>query len=151
MRRGSTYRPSSPQFGSWLLSEIRAAGMNQGEFADRVGVSRTTVSRWVHGRVPDGVFIDPIADVLTLPYDVVSERAGYRPALPDEALDAIHARLDPHLRKVLDNDNALDTIEIAVRSIVAGIMASGRTPASAPAAPSDQAAPASPARPARSR
>ena len=76
MKRGSTYRSPSPAFGAWLLSEIKAAGMNQQEFADSVGVSRTTVSRWVKGRVPDGVFIDPIADVLLLDYDEVSERAG---------------------------------------------------------------------------
>lgn len=100
MKRESTYRQQSPAFGAWLLSEIKAAGMTQGEFAEKVGVSRTTVSRWVKGRIPDGVFIDPIADVLLLDYDEVSERAGYRPRLSSDDLDAVHARLDPRLRRV---------------------------------------------------
>ncbi len=88
MKRGATYRPQVPAFGSWLLSKIKEAGLNQGEFADRVGVSRTTVSRWVNGRVPDGTFIDPIADVLLLEYDIVATKAGYRPrGLLDEHND----------------------------------------------------------------
>lgn len=66
-------------FGRWLESQIKTRGMNLSEFATAVGVSLSSVSRWVHGRKPRADYLERIADVLVLDYDLVSTRAGIRP------------------------------------------------------------------------
>lgn len=88
MKPADTYRKQSESFGPWLASRIKQAGLTQAEFAKRVGASKSSVSRWIHGRVPEASFIDAIADVLVVDYDTVATKAGYRPReLGDEAVD----------------------------------------------------------------
>lgn len=88
-------------FGNWLASEIRLRGLNQAEFAQKVGATPTTVSRWVNGRVPAGRFIERIADVLVLDYDLVATKAGYRPReLLEIDPDSPTARLEPLIEAV---------------------------------------------------
>lgn len=65
-------------FGSWLKSAIAARGMTQNEFASAIGASKSSVSRWTNGDAPKGTFVERIADVLVLDYDIVATRAGYR-------------------------------------------------------------------------
>jgi transcriptional regulator with XRE-family HTH domain len=72
------------EFGPWLRSQIAGRGMTQGEFAKKIGVSPTSVSRWIkHGDRPKAEHLDPISDVLVLNYDVVATKAGYRPQDPE--------------------------------------------------------------------
>jgi transcriptional regulator with XRE-family HTH domain len=99
----SASRPETKtqQFGPWLKSQIQARGMTQGEFAQAVGVSATSVSRWIAGDQPKGIHIDAIADVLVLDYDVVATRAGYRPReLLQIDPDSPEAQLLPYIRAV---------------------------------------------------
>jgi transcriptional regulator with XRE-family HTH domain len=77
--------------------------MNQSDFAERVGASTTTVSRWIHGRVPQAKYIDPISDVLVLDYDLVATKAGYRPAIHEVPPDSREARA-AHLVSRIDWD-----------------------------------------------
>lgn len=110
MKRSRTYRRQSTTFGPWLLARLKDAGLTQGEFAERVGVSPTTVSRWVNGRVPDGSFIDQIADVLVLDYDLVSMQAGYRPRLSIDQIERFRRIAEPYARKIdwEDDDNVIE-------------------------------------------
>ncbi len=90
-----------PAFGVWLKSEIAARGMSQNEFAKAVGVSPTSVSRWINGDQPKGEHIDPIADVLVLDYDLVNNRAGYRPReLLQIDPNSPEAQLLPYIRAI---------------------------------------------------
>lgn len=100
MAKIGTYRKQSPSFGAWLASQIKLRGMNQREFAERMGVSQSTVSRWIKGRVPDGSFIDLIADVLVLDYDLVSMQAGYRPRLSMDQINQFRAIAEPYAKRI---------------------------------------------------
>jgi transcriptional regulator with XRE-family HTH domain len=99
MKQPSTLRGSNA-FGQWLLGEIRSRGMNQTEFAKRVGASTTTVSRWIAGRIPEGKYMDPIADVLVLDYDLVATKAGYRPAIQEVPTSEREARAVELARRI---------------------------------------------------
>lgn len=66
-------------FASWLARRMRAAGMNQSELATAVGVSTSTVSRWLSGRRPEAAYAETMADALNLDVDEVLTMAGYRP------------------------------------------------------------------------
>lgn len=93
----------SSGFGPWLKSQILSRQMTQNEFAKAVGVSPTSVSRWIAGDQPKGGYIDYIADVLRLPYDLVATKAGYRPAIEEVPPDSREARA-AHLVTRIDWD-----------------------------------------------
>lgn len=91
----------NPAFGSWLRSAIVARGMTQNQFASAIGASKSSVSRWVHGDAPKGEFIEKIADVLVLDYDLVATKAGYRPSeLLDDPTGKAEEELLPLIRKI---------------------------------------------------
>lgn len=79
MKTGNPKKEIS-KFGRWLRAEIRSRGMTQAAFAKKIGVSDTSVSRWVNGDKPKAEHIDAIADVLVLDFDFVFTMAGIRPA-----------------------------------------------------------------------
>ena len=85
-------RGHSPAFGSWLASQLRGRDLNQSEFAARLGVSQSTISRWINGRIPEATLLDRIADVLVLDYDFVATKAGYRPLIHEVSPDSREAR-----------------------------------------------------------
>lgn len=88
-------------FGEWLRSAIIARGMTQNEFAIAIGVSKSTVSRWINGDTPKGQFIEKIADVLVLSYDFVNTKVGYRPKeLDDEGEDIVKREILPMIQKI---------------------------------------------------
>ena len=88
-------------FGSWLRSAILARGVTQNEFACSIGVSKSTVSRWINGDTPKGEFIEKIADVLVLSYDFVDTKVGYRPKeLDDEGDDIVNREILPMIRRI---------------------------------------------------
>lgn len=76
-------RSVNREFGNWLKHQLLSRDLNQSEFALKMGVGHSTVSRWVSGRSPEARFLEQIADVLFVDYDLVATRAGYRPVLPD--------------------------------------------------------------------
>lgn len=120
MKESGTSREISP-FGCWLLSEIRRAGMNQTEFAGAVKTSGTTVSRWIHGRMPNGRYIERIADVLVLDYDLVATKAGYRPReLLEIDPESATARLMPLIEQIdwETRPGRLEGLEFELRQMI---------------------------------
>lgn len=92
---------SGVAFGVWLRGAFASRGMNQSEFARKIGVAHGTVSRWVNGRIPEAALIERIADVLVLDYDVVATKAGYRPReLLEIDPDSPEAKLLPYIRAI---------------------------------------------------
>lgn len=88
-------------FGSWLRGAIAARGLSQNEFADAIRASKSSVSRWINGDAPKAEFIERIADVLVLDYDVVATKAGYRPReLMELDPESPEAQLVPLIRQV---------------------------------------------------
>lgn len=99
----STMRSASgvSAFGVWLRSAIAARGMTQNEFAKAIDASKSTVSRWINGDQPKGDFVERIADVLVLDYDIVATRAGYRPReLLEIDPSPAEAKLLPYIRAI---------------------------------------------------
>lgn len=62
-------------FGTWLVRQLRRAGMSQSDFADRLGVTRAAVSAWVTGRAePRPERIREIAEIFDVDAAVVHNR-----------------------------------------------------------------------------
>lgn len=118
--RKAEHRDSGHDFGRWLAAAIRERGINQAVFAERVGASETTVSRWINRRVPDGAFIGPIAQVLMLDYDYVAGLAGYRPqGAPALDPETPEGRIVPLVRRIAWTPERL-RIVLAVLGAMAG-------------------------------
>ena len=117
---GDSSRPENKVFGSWLQSMILSRGMNQAEFAEKVDASPTTVSRWINGRVPAGKYLQRIADVLLLDYDLVATKAGYRPTTLDRHRDpeSPEAQLMPLIQRIDWTDDRLSSAMALLRSFV---------------------------------
>jgi transcriptional regulator with XRE-family HTH domain len=114
----NTKRTGRHPFGAWLETQMAALGMKPIDLARKIEVSHVTVGRWLNGRQPDAKYIDALADALLLDYDLVSERAGYRPRLPKERLDVIHERLDPRLVRVHWDDSRFRMIESILNQFI---------------------------------
>lgn len=66
-------------FGERLEDWLDKAGLLQEEFAERIGVSQSTVSAWVNGQRPGRINCYRIADYFGLPRRDVVLWAGHRP------------------------------------------------------------------------
>jgi transcriptional regulator with XRE-family HTH domain len=81
------------EFGEWLRTQLRQRGETMAAFADLVGVTAATVSRWISGqRRPDVASTQKIARVLQLPTELVMEMAGYE-VTEDNEQEAIQREL----------------------------------------------------------
>jgi transcriptional regulator with XRE-family HTH domain len=81
------------EFGEWLRIQLRQRGETMTAFANLVGVTDATVSRWISGqRRPDVASTQKIARVLHLPTDLVMEMAGHDLADASD-LDALQRQL----------------------------------------------------------
>ena len=106
-------------FGAWLQWQLDRREWSQSDFARKAGVSTGLVSNWVSGvRRPSPASVDKIADALMIDVDDVLMRAGHRPALSTDAIDALHARIDPYLRRVAGKPGMDDRIVSGVRNLV---------------------------------
>lgn len=62
-------------FGTWLVRQLRRAGMSQSDFADRLGVTRAAVSAWVTGRAePRPERVREIAEIFNVDAAAVRNR-----------------------------------------------------------------------------
>lgn len=65
------------QFGVWLTAALAERGINQSQFARRIGVATGTVNRWINeGRRPAAPAYEPIARELGTSVDEVMQAAG---------------------------------------------------------------------------
>lgn len=84
-------------------------GMNQKQFAEAIGVSQTSVSRWIkHGDRPKAEHLEAMSDVLVIDYDFLITKAGYRPRELMLQVDpkSPEGILVPWIRKIAwDKDN----------------------------------------------
>ena len=69
----------STEFARWLDAQLRRHELNQSGFAKKVGVSTSTVSRWMGDRLPEAAYADRIADALGADTDRVLGLIGIRP------------------------------------------------------------------------
>lgn len=79
-RGGPTTRT---HFAAWLQEQVTSRDWTERELAERVGVSRAAVCRWLAGnRVPNAVSLPLLADALSVPWPVVASvlaRDGFSP------------------------------------------------------------------------
>lgn len=118
-RPGNVKAPSD--FGSWLRSQIARRDLTQGEFAKAIGVSPTSVSRWIkHGDRPKAEHIDPISDVLVLDYDLVATKAGYRPRELSMEVDPTspEGQLVPMIRQIAWTDDMLRSVKYLMQGFI---------------------------------
>lgn len=77
-------------FGDWLREEIDRRGWSVSDFAARINVRPSTVSRWTNNqRLPDPPFCEAIADALQLAPDDVLARAGHRTSPGSDLLSQV--------------------------------------------------------------
>jgi len=66
------------EWADYLRSGLRTAGLQQADLARRIGVSESTVTRWVnHGTAPTVERVRAVADALGLPEAEAMVIAGY--------------------------------------------------------------------------
>lgn len=105
-------------FRTWLLDELRIRHWTQSDLADRLGVNRSAVAKWVAPpgtssyRQPSYESCRLIAEVFGIPQDLVLEKAGLTPAklestdlqqkvmaliphIPDAMLEVVYHQLVP--------------------------------------------------------
>lgn len=79
--------------GAWLEHERERAGWSLREFAERIGVEHSTLSRWISGeRRPRAEMYPRIAEAVGLPVEVVMYEAGVIPRLPRPRSEYEHQR-----------------------------------------------------------
>lgn len=87
-------------FPAWLRRELASKGWKQVEFAERLGMDKGIVGRWLRGeRVPSPESCDRISDVLGVPLDEVLALAGHRPRDYDDG-DGPAERLYSMLKRI---------------------------------------------------
>ena len=82
--------PSAYRFRTWLLEQLRIRQWTRSDLADRAGLNRSAVTKWL-APVDSSLYRHPayescvsLARVLALPLDTVLEEAGLKP-MPSEA------------------------------------------------------------------
>lgn len=87
---------ATTSFGRYLKTLLDRRHWSQTDLANRIGVSKGTVSRWITDeRVPDTTSCDLLADAFLVPIDDVLIAAGHRPPdarfAPDDPRSAVAA------------------------------------------------------------
>ena len=106
----------SSLFGAWLEGQLRRRDLNQTEFANAVGVSTSTVSRWLGDRQPDASYADRIADALQLDVSDVMAKMGYLPASSDDGDSPELRQIIALLRRVQLTEDRAAGLEGTLRS-----------------------------------
>lgn len=116
-------------FGAWLQQQIDRKGWSLRDFASRVGVSHSTVSRWIQqGRQPETEQCASIAAALGVDPDLVLARARHRDARGSDAvLEANRILREENQRLRTDLDET--TIRMEATPIGRDIPVVGRVPA----------------------
>lgn len=76
-------RATRSYFATWLQEQVATRDWTERELAERVGVSRAAVCRWLAGnRVPNAISLPRLADALSVSWPVVASvlaRDGFSP------------------------------------------------------------------------
>lgn len=70
-------------FNDWLLSKLREYDWSQADLARNAGLTKSAISKYLSGRIPDETALRKIAKALNLPADLVFEKAGVLPPKPE--------------------------------------------------------------------
>lgn len=97
---GSNTSTKSKEWGKWLERRIELSELTRQQFADRAGVAKSTVSRWINGDRPSAKQVDGIADALFLDPSDVMKAAGYLDGAISVDTGSPTARLMPLIEKV---------------------------------------------------
>lgn len=96
-----------PQLGRFIATRRKARGLSMQQLADSVGVSKSVVSDWEHGRMaPKADKLEPLAAALEVSLEDLFALAGH--VTPKGLLD-----LGPYLRARFDElpDEAIEQIK----------------------------------------
>jgi transcriptional regulator with XRE-family HTH domain len=86
-----TTKKDPTPFGRYLLARLSDSGLSRPQFADRVNVHSSRVSKWIYSVRPSPSSCELIADVLVLPLEEVLNAAGYPVSQPTESVGMIRA------------------------------------------------------------
>lgn len=89
-------RVATNTFGEWLQQEMKRVGVrSQADLAERVHVTRATVSKWIKGtRIPDRDSAAAIARALNVSRMLVYQKLGWTPSVDDQEWQEWMERLD---------------------------------------------------------
>jgi len=71
------------RFSDWLASELAKREWTQNKLARKTNLSKSEVSRIIHGKQPSTTICRVIAQALNIPFDVVLIQAGILDRPPD--------------------------------------------------------------------
>lgn len=94
-------------FNDWLLKQLQEKNWSQADLARSSGLTKSAISKYLSGRVPDETALRKIARALKLPPELVFEKAGILPAKPD--LSPIKRKLAHIAEELPDSD-----VELAI-------------------------------------
>jgi len=111
-------QPVQQTFGTWLAGKLREFDWNHTEAAEKLGVTKMTVGRWVAGRVPEAKYLERISDVFVTDYDYVATLAGLRPRelMLEVDPESPEGQLVPLIRKAEWTPDRLESVKALLRT-----------------------------------
>lgn len=109
---GGARKPYIPEFGEYLEKTRKRKKLTQDEFAERLGVTQQTVSRWEGGDLPPLPALTRIAQVLGVSPESL---AKFQPRTPVLITDAL-AEMGEYIRMF---QNRLDGVDGRLKAMEA--------------------------------
>jgi transcriptional regulator with XRE-family HTH domain len=97
-------------FDEWLLNKLKEMNWSQADLARASGLTRSVISKYMSGRIPDESALRKIAKAFKIPTETVFRAAGILPpkSQPSERISNIEALIDE-----LSDDDYAELLEIA--------------------------------------
>jgi transcriptional regulator with XRE-family HTH domain len=98
------------KFNDWLLERLKELDWSQADLARGSGLTRSVISKYMTGRIPDEAALRKIAKALHIAPESVFRAAGILPPAPekDPVIDEI-----THLARSLPPEDVQDLIDLA--------------------------------------
>ena len=71
------------KFNDWLLQQLKERDWSQADLSRASGLTRSVISKYMTGRIPDEAALTKIAKAFKLPPEFVFEKAGLLPPRTD--------------------------------------------------------------------